>query len=59
MKTYFILIILIEKITININEYEKTAEYNYKDNLYWVSYNGEINEENFISDNVFILAVIN
>lgn len=59
MKTYFILIILIEKITININKYEKTAEYNYKDNLYWVSYNGEINEENFISDNVFILAVIN
>ena len=44
---------------ITLKEYEKTAEYKYKEHLYWVVYNGEINDEKFNSDNVYILATIN
>ncbi|MBQ8379947.1 MAG: DUF4362 domain-containing protein [Clostridia bacterium] len=44
---------------IDIKEYEKIGKYQYGENLYWVAYNGEINDEIFNTQNVKILAVIN
>ncbi len=45
--------------TIKLREFENISEYEYKDRLYWIIYNGELNEETFTSENVFVLTVIN
>ena len=45
--------------SIELNEFENISEYEYKDHLYWVLYNGTINDEEFESDNVFVITTIN
>ena len=47
-----------EDRTIMLSKYEKTCEYKYN-NLYWVLYNGNINDELFKTDNVYIVTTIN
>lgn len=44
---------------IELKQFDNISEYTYKDHLYWILYNGEINDENFNSDNVFIITIIN
>lgn len=45
---------------ISLHEYEKIGTYRYnKGNLFWVVYNGDINDETFNTDNTFILTVVN
>lgn len=44
---------------IQLREYESIAEYKYNNHLYWVVYNGELNDEALKTDNVFILTTIN
>ena len=44
---------------IELRDYEGIAEYKYKEQLYWVAYNGELNDETFTTNNVFILTTIN
>jgi hypothetical protein len=44
---------------IELRQFEHTAEYTYKDHLYWILYNGEVDDSNFESADVFILATIN
>ncbi|MEG1140982.1 MAG: DUF4362 domain-containing protein [Clostridia bacterium] len=44
---------------ISFKEYENIDTYKYKEKLYWVIYNGTLNDETFNKDNVFVLAVIN
>ena len=44
---------------INLNKYENITQYSYNDHIYWVAYNGEINEETFNSENVLIITTIN
>ena len=44
---------------IELKEFEKIAEYNYENHLYWILYNGEINDESLKSDDVFIITTIN
>ena len=44
---------------ITIKEFEKTAEYEINNHLYWVVYNGELNDETFESENVFEVVLIN
>ena len=45
--------------TISLKEFNYTGEYEYENHLYWVLYNEPINDENFNSDNTFILVTIN
>lgn len=44
---------------IKLRQYEGITEYTYNENLYWVLYNGELNDETFNSENVFIITLIN
>lgn len=45
---------------ISLYEYEKIGTYRYNNgNLFWVVYNGDINDETFNTDNTFILTVVN
>lgn len=47
------------KEDIDLRKFDSVTEYKYDNNLYWVLYNGEINDENFKSSNSFIIATIN
>lgn len=49
----------IEDRNIEMKEFDNISEYTYNNHLYWVLYNGEINDENFESDNVFVITIIN
>lgn len=44
---------------IQLREYEAITEYEYKDHLYWVAYNGELNDTTFESENIFVITTIN
>lgn len=44
---------------IELREFDNIAEYEYKNHLYWILYRGEVNDENFRSDDVFIITMIN
>ena len=44
---------------IELKQFEKISKYTYQNHLYWILYNGEINDDNFKSDNVFIITTIN
>ena len=44
---------------IELKQFDNISEYTYDNHLYWVLYNGEINDENFNSDNVFVITIIN
>lgn len=44
---------------IGLKEFENIAEYNYQGHLYWILYNEEVNDDNFNTDNVFIITTIN
>ena len=44
---------------VNLKEFEKMTEYKYQNNLYWILYNGEINDEKFKSEDVFVITTIN
>lgn len=44
---------------ITIREYDKIGEYKYNNSLYWIAYNGEINDEIFKSNDTFIITRIN
>lgn len=53
-----------EDRTIKIREYEQTGEWKYAGNLYWIAYNGEIEESSseeysFNSEQLYIIATIN
>ncbi|MCM1104258.1 MAG: DUF4362 domain-containing protein [Clostridium sp.] len=45
--------------SITLYEFDNIAEYNYKDHLYWVVFNGEMSDANFESANTFIITLIN
>lgn len=40
-------------------EFDAIAEYEYKDNLYWVTNTGELNDTAFESNNVYVITLIN
>ena len=44
---------------IELREFDNIAEYEFENHLYWILYRGEINDDNFRSDNVFIITMIN
>ena len=44
---------------IKLKQFESISEYKYDNHLYWILYNGEINDNNFKSDNVFVITTIN
>lgn len=44
---------------IELKQFDNISEYTYDNHLYWILYSGEINDENFNSDNVFIITIIN
>lgn len=44
---------------IQMEEYGSIGEYEYDGGLYWVAYNGEINDEAMESGSAFVLATIN
>ncbi|MEG0283133.1 MAG: DUF4362 domain-containing protein, partial [Clostridia bacterium] len=44
---------------LSIRPFDATSEYKYKTNLYWILYNGQVNEDNFSSENVFRVVTIN
>lgn len=44
---------------IKFKKYDSIAEYNFENHLYWVTYNGELNDETFASDDVYIIVTIN
>lgn len=44
---------------IQMREFESMAEYECDSGFYWVAYNGELTDETFQSDSVFVLAKIN
>lgn len=48
-----------EDRTIKLRQFESISEYTYNDHLYWVLYNGELNDDTFNSENVFIITLIN
>lgn len=48
-----------EDRNIKLVEFEKTSKYNFENHLYWILYNQEVNDDNFNTDNVFIVATIN
>ena len=49
----------VEDRTIEMKQFEKITEYTYKNRLYWVLYNGELNDETFKTENVFVITIIN
>ena len=44
---------------IELREFDNTAEYEYENHLYWILYRGKVNDDNFRSDDVFIITMIN
>lgn len=48
-----------ENRTIELKEFNYISEYKKDNHLYWVLYNEEITEENFETDNVFVITTIN
>ena len=44
---------------IELKEFNYTSEYKNNNHLYWVLYNEDITEENFKTDNVFVITTIN
>lgn len=44
---------------IELKEFNYTSEYKNNNHLYWVLYNEDITEENFKTDNVFVIITIN
>lgn len=48
-----------EDKNIELTEFESTSEYKYNNYTYWILYNEEINDNNFNSDDVFIITKIN
>lgn len=48
-----------ENRTIKLKEFNYISEYKKDNHLYWVLYNEEITEENFKTDNVFVITTIN
>lgn len=44
---------------INLGEYKNTSEYESHNHIYWVLYNEPITDENFDTDNVFVITTIN
>lgn len=48
-----------EDRTISLKEFSQTGEYEHDGNLYWIAFNDYVNEENFYSDNTFIISKIN
>lgn len=44
---------------IKLRQFENISEYKYNEHLYWILYNGEINDNNFTSENVFVITTIN
>ncbi len=44
---------------IELIEFENVSEYEYEDHLYWILYNGEINDDKFKSDDAFVITTIN
>ena len=45
--------------TIKFTKYQNIGTYQNDNGLYWVAYNDEINEENFSSENTFVITRIN
>lgn len=43
---------------IELREFDNIAEYGYENHLYWILYRGEVNDDNFRSDDVFIITMI-
>ena len=48
-----------DKKSESFKKYDSIAEYNFENHLYWVTYNGELNDEIFASDDVYIIVTIN
>lgn len=48
-----------EDRVVNLKVFDNISNYEYKDSLYWVLYNEPITDENFNSENVFIITTIN
>ena len=44
---------------IYLEEYKNISTYETNNHLYWVLYNEPITEENFSTDNVFVITTIN
>lgn len=44
---------------IELREFDNISEYEYENHLYWILYRGEVNDDNFRSDDVFIITMIN
>lgn len=44
---------------IEFMQFENMAEYEYETQLYWVLYNGEMNDEKFHAEDIFIVTTIN
>ena len=44
---------------IEFMQFENMAEYEYETQLYWVLYNGEMNDEKFHAEDTFIVTTIN
>ncbi len=49
----------VEDRKIEMREFENISEYTYNNHLYWVLFNGEINDESFESNDVFVITTIN
>lgn len=45
--------------SIKLREFDAITEYGYGNNLYWVLYNGKLDDNSFNSDNTFVIATIN
>ena len=48
-----------EDRNIELKEFKNISEYNFENHLYWILYNEEVNDDNFNTDNVFIITTIN
>lgn len=48
-----------EDRNIELREFKNISEYNFENHLYWILYNNEVNNDNFNTDNVFIITTIN
>lgn len=44
---------------LELREFDNIAEYEFETHLYWILYRGEVNAENFRTDDVFIITTIN
>lgn len=44
---------------IELREFDNTAEYEHENHVYWILYQGEVNDETFRSDDVFIITMMN